>query len=145
MTLRRWDAVRLLLALAGVGVMAYLTAVHYSAGARVACPSGGAVNCETVLSSVQSRVLGVPLSVLGLAWFGVAAALAAAALRLAGREPSGLSLASLAWTASGAVMVLYLVYVELGMLGAICLWCTAGHVLIASLLVLQVLTQPLRE
>jgi uncharacterized membrane protein len=33
----------------------------------------------------------------------------------------------------GAAMVLYLVYVELFRIGAICLWCTAIHVLAVSL------------
>ena len=31
-------------------------------------------------------------------------------------------------SAAGAAMVLYLVYVELFRIGAVCLWCTAMHV-----------------
>ena len=34
----------------------------------------------------------------------------------------------LAASGAGAAMVLYLVYVELFRIGAICLWCTAMHV-----------------
>jgi len=36
--------------------------------------------------------------------------------------------ARLAVSGAGAAMVLYLVYVELFRIGAICLWCTAMHV-----------------
>ena len=50
-------------------------------------------------------------------------------------RPLGLALrrpwvdrARLAVSGAGAAMVLYLVYVELFRIGAICLWCTAMHV-----------------
>jgi uncharacterized membrane protein len=41
--------------------------------------------------------------------------------------------ARLAASGAGAAMVLYLVYIELFRIGAICLWCTAMHVTAVSL------------
>ena len=50
------------------------------------------------------------------------------AVGLALRSRAGSSGARLVVSGAGAAMVLYLVYVELFRIGAICLWCTAMHV-----------------
>ena len=99
---------------------------HYTDPAALACPDTGIVNCALVTTSSWSVVLGVPLAVLGLVW-----AVAMAALD----RPVGLGLgrrvgrpcAARDCRAPGRPMVLYLVYVELFRIGAICLWCTAMH------------------
>ena len=46
------------------------------------------------------------------------------------RSPGAAGSTASGWRSSGAgaAMVLYLVYVELFRIGAICLWCTAMHV-----------------
>jgi uncharacterized membrane protein len=46
----------------------------------------------------------------------------------------------------GTLMVLWLVYQEIGVIGKICAWCTAVHVLVLALLVVQVRAyRPQRE
>ena len=59
----------LVLAVAGLAVSAYLTYEHFTASTTLACPETSRVNCVKVTSSSYSAVLGVPVAVLGLAFF----------------------------------------------------------------------------
>ena len=84
------------------------------------------MNCALVTTSSWSVVLGVPLAVVGLVW-----AVAMTGLSLPWAWGSGarwIDGTRLALSGAGAAIVLYLVYVELFRIGAICLWCTAMHV-----------------
>jgi uncharacterized membrane protein len=113
------------LALVAVGLTTYLTVTHYTDPTALACPDTGIVNCTLVTTSSWSVLFGVPVAVLGLAW----------AVAMAGLTTPWAWRSSLTWVASlrlagaaaGAAMVLYLVYVELFRIGAICLWCTGVH------------------
>jgi uncharacterized membrane protein len=114
------------LSLAAVAIASYLTVAHYTDPAALACPDTGIVNCALVTTSSWSVVLGVPLAVLGLVWAVVMTVLT---VPRAWRSGAGwVDGARLAVSGAGAAMVLYLVYVELFRIGAICLWCTAVHV-----------------
>ena len=106
---------------AGLGISVYLTILHFS-GVIPACPVSGHINCEVVLSSRYGVIAGsaVPTSAAGIVWFGISVLLW---LRPFGRL-------QLAWSAIGLLTALYFVFVEIGLLGAICLWCTAAHVLV---------------
>jgi uncharacterized membrane protein len=116
----------LALSLAAVGIASYLTVTHYTDPAALACPDTGIINCTLVTTSSWSVVLGVPLAVLGLVWAVVMTGLTTPwAWRSAAHWVDG---ARLVVSGAGAAMVLYLVYVELFRIGAICLWCTAMHV-----------------
>jgi uncharacterized membrane protein len=114
------------LSLTAVAIASYLTVAHYTDPTALACPDTGIVNCALVTTSSWSVVLGVPLAVVGLVWAVVMTGLTvpwawrAAALWV--------DAARLATSGAGAAMVLYLVYVELFRIGAVCLWCTAMHV-----------------
>ncbi|MFI5283947.1 MAG: vitamin K epoxide reductase family protein [Candidatus Dormibacterales bacterium] len=125
----RLQAVALAASVAGIAVSVYLTAVHYSVS-PLACPSGGTINCEAVLSSHYGVIAGtgIPTSVAGLAWFVVSAVL----------WSRNLPRAQLAWSAVGTVAVLYLVFIEIVLLGTICLWCTVAHVLVVVILLIAV-------
>jgi uncharacterized membrane protein len=116
----------LCLSLAAVAVASYLTVTHYTDPAALACPDSGVVNCTLVTTSSWSVFLGVPLAVLGLLW---AAAMTALSGPRAWRSGAGwVERGRLGVAAAGVATVLYLVYVELFRIGAICLWCTAMHV-----------------
>jgi uncharacterized membrane protein len=123
----RLQLLAIALSVAGVAVSIYLTALHY-AGFAPACPVSGPINCEAVLASPYAVVAGtsVPTSSAGIAWFAVSAALWA--------RPFGWI--QLAWSAIGLLTVVYLVYVEIVRLGAICLWCTAAHVLVLAIVLI---------
>ena len=127
------------LGLAGTAIAVYLTSVHY-AKTPLLCSSSGVVNCEKVLSSGYSAVLGVPWSVGGIVWFGVLAVLGAATLRAP--EPRWLHAAQLGWALLGLATVFYLVGVEALALGVLCLWCTVEHVLIGLALLTVLLRSP---
>jgi uncharacterized membrane protein len=119
-------------ALAGViggAISVYLTVVHYAALPLV-CTTTGIISCERVLSSPYSVIVGsgLPTSAAGIAWFMVSAALALA--QLSGRRSPALVRWHLAWSAIGLVTVIYLVFVEIVDLGALCLWCSTAHALV---------------
>lgn len=125
--LPRWlPGTSLGLALLAVGISAYLTVTHYTDPAALACPDKGVINCTLVTTSPWSVIAGVPVALLGLLW-----ALGMVALTVPPAWRSGsvwLGRVRLAAAGAGALMVLYLVYVELFRVGAICLWCTGVHV-----------------
>ncbi len=119
------------LSLAAVATASYLTVTHYADPAALACPDTGIVNCTLVTTSSWSVVFGVPLAVLGVVWAVLMTALTTPwAWRSTVRWVDG---TRLALSGAGAAMVLYLVYVELFRIGAICLWCTAMHLTAVAL------------
>lgn len=123
--------VSLALSLAAVGIGSYLTVTHYADPAALACPDTGIVNCTLVTTSSWSSVAGVPLALVGLVW---AAVMTALTVPWAWRARSPwVRRVRLGLAGAGAAMVLYLVYVELFRIGAVCLWCTAMHVTAVSL------------
>ena len=127
------------LAIIGLGLSAYLTTLHYE-GVVPFCTQGGPVNCGRVLTSSSSLVPGtpIPVTVPGMLWFLVSAALAAVSLRRGRRrvaEPPWLRPAHTGWAVLGLIAVFYLVHAEVT-LRSLCEWCTAVHVVILlSLLV----------
>jgi uncharacterized membrane protein len=125
--------------LAGMAIAVYLTSVHY-ADTPLVCSSSGVVNCERVLSSGYSEVLGVPWSVGGIVWFAVLTVLGALALRAV--EPVWLHPAQLVWALIGLATVFYLVGVEALALGVLCLWCTVEHLLIGAALITTLFRSP---
>jgi uncharacterized membrane protein len=129
----------LVLCLAGLGVASYLTIQHFSSSLTLSCPNTGRINCEKVTSSKYSHVAGIPVAVLGLAYF-------VAGLPLftpqAWRSPSGaLRLARLGWVGAGLLMVFYLVWAEFFGVSAICLWCTSVHAITFLLFCLVAFTE----
>ena len=123
----RAQLVAVALSVAGIAVSVYLTVLHFI-GFAPACPVTGPVNCEAVLTSPYAVIAGtaVPTSAAGIAWFAVSAVL--------WMRPVGS--AQLAWSVLGVITVLYLVFIEIVRVGAVCLWCTAAHVLVVAIFLL---------
>ncbi|HLW60603.1 MAG TPA: vitamin K epoxide reductase family protein [bacterium] len=145
MSLQAWDRVRLAASLIGLGIAAYLSALHYDTAVSLVCSSSGAVNCERVLTSPQAVWNGIPVALWGMIWFAVAATLAILSLvRHGAAEPPWLRWGGIGWAVIGAAAVLRLLYTELVVIGSICLWCTAVHVLVIGLFVVQMLTDATR-
>ncbi len=142
-------AVGLALSLAGLGVAIYLTIAHYTSPTVLACSDKGVVNCASVTTSAESSIAGIPVAVLGLLFFVAMTVLnLPAAWRSTDRR---VHLARMGLAVVGMLMVLWLVYAELFLIGAICLYCTIVHVLTFALFVLAVVTwnevsaQPVRR
>jgi uncharacterized membrane protein len=128
----RWlPWVTVALVVAGLGVSVYLTIEHFTASTTLACPDTGTINCQKVTTSAQSKFLGIPVAVLGTAYFlGMLPLVLPAAWRSGDRR---LRLVRLGASALGVLFALYLIYAELFVIDAICLWCTVVHVLTFAL------------
>ncbi|CNG50019.1 Conserved membrane protein of uncharacterised function [Mycobacterium tuberculosis] len=130
-----------LLTLAGLGISVYLTVTHYDEGALV-CSATSTIDCHAVTTSEYSSLLGIPMPLLGLAFFiGFGALLTPWALRSAWAP---LRWGRVAGVSVGVLMVVYLVTVELAVLHKICLWCTGVHA-VTVVLFLLVLTDEFRR
>ncbi|HEX4244151.1 MAG TPA: vitamin K epoxide reductase family protein [Acidimicrobiales bacterium] len=139
----RWQPITtMVLSIAGLGVSIYLTLTHFSTAVTLSCPAGGgAINCEKVTTSPQSYVFGIPVAVLGLAYFLPMLVLC---LPVAWRSFNRwIHLARLLLSVAGVGMVIYLVSAELFTIKAICLWCTSVHVITFLIFVLVVTTTPM--
>lgn len=136
----RWATVAgLLICLAGLGVSSYLTIAHYDEHVRLSCPATSTINCAKVTTSAESVIAGIPVAVLGLAFFlGMTALFVPAVQRFA---PTTVPVLRAAAAGIGMLFVFYLVYAELFTIGAICLWCTSVHALTFLLLVVVLLGQ----
>ena len=124
----RWPGVAgTVLSVLGLGVAGYLTYEHFTSSSTLACSDNGIVNCLKVTTSSYSAVAGVPVAVLGLVFFAVMLVLQLPPMWR--RPEQAIRLGRLAWAVVGLGTVLYLLYAELFEIDAICLWCTAVHVL----------------
>lgn len=115
------------LALAGAGIAAYLTYTHYRGVAPV-CTTGG---CEIVLSSEYAKVAGLPVAVLGLA--GYVALFGTALVRSVEAAAVGVAIAF-----GGLGFAAYLLYVQLAVLDAVCIWCVTSDAVMALVTVAAV-------
>ena len=124
----RWPGlVGTVASLGGLGVSGYLTYEHYTGSSSLVCSDKGIVNCLEVTTSTYSKVAGVPVAVLGLIFFVVMLILQLPAMW--NRPGSAIRRVRMAWAVVGLGTVVYLLYAELFKIDAICLWCTAVHVL----------------
>ena len=128
MTDRRLRIGAVALALVGIAVSGYLLWVH-EAGASIVCATGG---CETVQHSRYAEIIGVPVAFLGLAGYVVLVATA-----LLGAVRALFAHTVVAVTA--AVFSLYLVYVQVDLIGAICKWCLVSDAIVSVLAILALL------
>ena len=119
---RRLRAAIVVLATLGGGIATYLTVAHF-AHVQVACVTGG---CETVQTSRYAELGGVPVAVIGLAGYVLLAATAGFRSDLA-------RVAGAAAALGGFVFAVYLIWVQVHVLGAICQWCMASDFLLALL------------
>jgi uncharacterized membrane protein len=116
---RRLGSALVILAVAGIAIAGYLAATKLSGEIPVCGPLKG---CETVNTSEYSELFGIPVALFGVGYSIVAL------------------IGSLAWWRSGdrrtlyvlygmgllgLLAVAYLTYLELFVIGAVCVWCVA--------------------
>jgi uncharacterized membrane protein len=112
----------------GIGVATYITIADAGGGAPTCLAGGG--GCEAVANSSYSHLAGVNVAVFGIAGYVmllIASVLRGDAARFAG---FGLALAGFGFS-------IYLTYIELFKIEAICQWCVASAVLMTVLLILS--------
>ncbi len=117
----------LLIAALGLAVSLYLVSVQY-AGAPLACPTTGVINCENVLTSQYSKMFGIDNSALGAVFFLIDIILI---IRYFGRD------VLVVYNIIGFAFVLYYIFTEY-LLGSICIYCTAVHVCVLLLLAISI-------
>lgn len=124
-----------LVALAGVAVAGYLTYVHYQPDALI-CTSGG--GCETVQDSSYAELAGIPVALLGL--LGYVAILGSLV-----KDTETTRSATALLAIGGLGFSLWLTYVEIWELEAICIWCVGSAIcmtLLAGLATTRLLRAP---
>lgn len=126
--------VALVLGALGLAISVYLTMVHYH-GAPLACPMRGIIDCEQVVTSPQSVILGLPLALWGVVWFLVFIGLTLQERASGG--PPWLQPARFWWLLLGAASVVYFIYLELMVIGKICIWCSGVHLIVLILLAME--------
>jgi len=112
------------LAAFGIGVATYITIADSGGGSPV-CIAGGH-GCRTVAESSYSHLAGVNIAVFGIA--GYVLLLLCALLRGDGARIGGFAIALVGFGYS-----LYLTYLELFKIEAVCQWCVASAVLMTLL------------
>lgn len=117
------------LTLAGLGVAAYLTYVHY-AGIKPICTTGG--SCEKVQTSVYSELAGVPVALIGLLGYISILGL------LLYRESEATRFATTVLVLIGFAFSAYLTYRELYSIHAVCEWCASSAVILTIMAPLSV-------
>jgi uncharacterized membrane protein len=123
-----------LVALAGVFVALYLTLYKLGYIGTLACAVG---SCETVQTSKWATFLGFPVGGWGVAYYlGV---LALALLGLTGRFADSRRLTDIliGVTGFGLLFSLWLTYLELFVIHAICQWCVVSAILATILFILS--------
>ena len=125
-----------LLSLAGLFLSAYLYLYKIGRIGTLACGTGG---CETVQLSPWSRVAGIEVSLIGVVGYAVLTALSLAALQpgLSSRRWPVQLLTLLAGI--GVAFTVYLTYLELFIIHAICRWCVGSGVIIVAILIATLL------
>ncbi|HET9040147.1 MAG TPA: vitamin K epoxide reductase family protein [Gemmatimonadales bacterium] len=124
------------LSLVGVFVSAYLYLYKIGRIGTLACGSGG---CETVQTSVWSRFAGVEVALIGVLGYALLFGVSLVGLQPAlarQRWPARL-LAALA--GGGVLFTIYLTYLELFVIHAICRWCVSSAAIIVGLFTLALL------
>lgn len=127
----------MVMSVVGVAASAEVLIVYYSMGQTPPfCPVGTFFglhfDCDAVLGSPYSTIFGVPLELLALGYFLVNLALVYL-IAFGSDRLSHVSMRTLfGWRFIGIILVPYLVYIEVILIKAICVYCTIMHVAIVA-------------
>jgi protein-disulfide isomerase/uncharacterized membrane protein len=120
-----------LLALAGFGLSAYLTALHHrllvgdlSLGAACSAVAGG--DCHSVVASPWGTLLGLPVSAFGMAYYAVAGTLSLA-IALLRREDTPAFVAGLVGLVAAALAADAWLGLAMWRIGRLCVLCAATY------------------
>ena len=130
--LRPWLWASAILCGLGIVVSGYLASKRLPGGS-LACTRWA--QCDVVNNSIYSKLFGIPVSFIGLAAYLLLLALALAALWTAGRSQRRIFLLSLLLSLGGVGFSVYLTYIEIYVIEALCSWCVASAIIITLLAV----------
>ncbi len=123
------------LSIFALGISGYLIRQHYAPSTGFCLPGIKSNSCDIVNKSLYSEIFGVPLGLYGVLFFLMIASLSGIFFFEKKINPLGLDHKKLSeylffLLLGGFAFIFYLVYIELFVLYAICIFCTAVHILI---------------
>ena len=118
------------LALAGIFIAIYLTLYKIGVIGELSCSIG---SCETVNTSKWSRFLGMPVAAWGVLFYLDIFVVALIGTTARFENEPVISLVLVAETAVGVLFTIWLTYLELAVIHAICIWCVASAVTVTSI------------
>lgn len=124
------------LALGGVLVSTYLLLYKLGVIGSVVCGAGG--SCERVQASRYALFLGIPVAAYGVAGYVVLLILALIGLREAELSRPAITRWLAALSAVGVLFSLYLLFLELFVIHAVCRWCSVSGVLILAICIVSI-------
>ncbi len=131
---RPWLWASLVLSLAGIGVSGYL-AYKRVAGGSLVCTRWA--DCDVVNNSVYSLLFGIPVSFIGLAGYLALLAAAVVAILTAGKTQRAILLLGFLMALGGFGFSIWLTYVEVYIIEALCAWCLASAAIITLLAIVD--------
>jgi len=108
-----------LLAVVGLSDSSYLTFKHFEGG-EISCEALPGADCDLVLGSMYSEIFGIPLALLGALYY--LAVLVLGLIYIGTRRDWALKLLLLL-TAIGFIVSVYLVYLQIFVITALCAFC----------------------
>ena len=118
------------LALAGIFIAIYLTLYKIGVIGELSCSIG---SCETVNSSKWARFLGFPVAAWGVLFYLNIFVIALVGTNARFENEPGISLVLVAETAVGMLFTIWLTYLELAVIHAICIWCVASALTVTAI------------
>ena len=119
--------------MAGIAIAGYLTIAHFRESLLVCT---GVSDCEAVQNSSFAEVGGIPVALMGLLTFLALTGLAF--IRVARAEYAEiLTLITFALVAAAVGFYIYLSYIELVVIDAICQWCVASSLITFGLFITE--------
>jgi uncharacterized membrane protein len=126
------------LALVGLFIALYLWLHALGYGGAIKCGASG--GCETVQTSRWAVFLGLPVAFYGVVGYFALLVVAVVALRPAALGERAWNLALCALASIGLLFTIYLTYVELFLIRAICRWCVGSAVVITLIWITSLLS-----
>lgn len=124
----------LVLACIGILTSGYATYLHYKPTDSSFCNFSEEFNCDVVNKSTYAELLGIPVSLIGIAGY-----LALALLSFAAPTNRNASLLLLIGSLTGLAFSLYLTGIEFFVLSTFCIVCIASQLVILALVVLAII------
>jgi uncharacterized membrane protein/protein-disulfide isomerase len=127
----------LLFALIGLGSSSASATVHYrllrDPGYTSFCDINATVSCTEAYLSPWGSIFGVPVALLGVFWFGVAACLLVAERVARPQVRDGIPGYLFAWSTVGLAFIFYLAYGAFFVLKAVCVLCVLTYVAVIGI------------
>ena len=123
------------LAVLGLAVSIYMTVFKLTDNARMCLGSGG---CSKVNSSIYAEVYGIPVALFGVGGYAVIAALLFMEDRNQFLKQNG-TMVVFGFALIGFLFTLYLIYVELALIHALCPFCVTSQTTMTILFILSII------